>query len=127
MGTIVTSVHSVYNLGMEFAEYEAAAARTASYKKDDRDYQLMLLSMGLTGEAGEVVDKIKKLVDYDKSVLTDEKRTLLLFELGDTLWYLTQLATMFDSSLEEIAQINIEKLADRAKRGVVTKGAGDTR
>ncbi len=112
---------------MDFADYQKAAGQTASYAKNDREYILMLLSMGLAGEAGEATDKIKKLVDYDKGVLTDDKRQLLLWELGDALWYLSQLASNLGSSLEEVAKMNIKKLADRAERGVVTKGTGDTR
>lgn len=113
---------------MNFAEYEAAAARTAHYKQDTMEYKLMLLSMGLAGESGEAIDKIKKLVDYDDGgTITDEKRKVLISELGDVLWYLSQLAVQLNSSLTEVAQVNIKKLADRAERGVVTKGEGDTR
>jgi NTP pyrophosphatase (non-canonical NTP hydrolase) len=113
---------------MDFAEYETAAARTAHYKQDTMEYRLMLLSMGLAGESGEAIDKIKKLVDYaDGGTVTDEKRKILVSELGDVLWYLSQLAVELGSSLTEVAQANIAKLADRAERGVVTKGAGDNR
>ncbi|MBY0293932.1 nucleoside triphosphate pyrophosphohydrolase family protein [Patescibacteria group bacterium] len=112
---------------MEFNEYQTLAARTAIFKKDDKESKLALLGLGLGGEAGEVVDKIKKLLYYDESSLTEESRKALLTELGDALWYITQLAAEFDSSLEEIAQMNIKKLEDRASRGVVTKGEGDNR
>lgn len=112
---------------MEFDEYQKLASRTAIFKKDDTDHRLALLSMGLAGESGEVVDKIKKLLYYDEAGLTEEGRKLLLFELGDTLWYVTQLAREFNSSLEEVATMNIAKLEDRLKRGVVIKGEGDTR
>lgn len=103
-----------------------AAAKTAKFSKEDADYQLMILGLGLAGEAGEAADKIKKLVDYEKGS-TEELRSALVTELGDVLWYISQLAARFGSSLEEVAQKNIAKLADRAERGVVTKGAGDNR
>ncbi|HVY73146.1 MAG TPA: nucleoside triphosphate pyrophosphohydrolase family protein [Candidatus Paceibacterota bacterium] len=113
---------------MEFAEYEAAAGKTAKFAQDDMQYKLMLLSMGLAGESGEAIDKIKKLIDYDDgSEFAEEKKKLLVSELGDVLWYLTQLAVHLGSSLEDVAKANIAKLADRAARGVVTKGAGDNR
>lgn len=111
---------------MEFAEYEQAAGRTAKYAKDETEYKLMLLSMGLAGEAGEAIDKIKKHIDYEKGSVGDAKKALVS-ELGDVLWYLSQLAVNLDSSLEEVARANIAKLADRAQRGVVTKGEGDNR
>lgn len=112
---------------MEFEEYQKLAARTAIFNKNDKEYILSYLSMGLAGETGETIDKIKKLLHYDNGVLSDEKKNLLLWELGDVLWYLSQLAHNLDSSLEEVAKMNITKLEDRAARGVVTKGAGDTR
>lgn len=112
---------------MEFNEYQKLAARTAIFNKNDREYILSYLSMGLAGETGEAIDKLKKLLHYDNGVLTGEKRDLLLWELGDILWYLSQIAHNVDSSLEEVAKMNITKLEDRASRGVVTKGSGDTR
>ncbi|KKW32407.1 MAG: MazG nucleotide pyrophosphohydrolase domain protein [Parcubacteria group bacterium GW2011_GWA1_53_13] len=86
----------------------------------------MYLSMGLAGEAGEVIEKVKHIVRDQKSVITEEKRELLKKEIGDVLWYSSQLARAFDLSFEEIAQLNIAKLSDRAKRGVI-KSEGDTR
>jgi NTP pyrophosphatase (non-canonical NTP hydrolase) len=112
---------------MEFNEYQQLAARTSILAQDDTQYKLMLLSMGLAGESGEAIDKIKKLVNNEKGVLTDEKRSALVSELGDVLWYLSQLAVTLGSSLEDVAQANITKLAERAARGMVVKGEGDNR
>lgn len=73
-------------------------------------------ALGLAGETGEVVDNIKRLLrgDYSK----EELRPEILKELGDTLWYLTDLTIKLDSSLEEIMQINYDKVQDRKQRGV---------
>lgn len=112
---------------MQFTEYDQAAEKFASFAKDTQEYKLMLLSMGLAGETGEVVDKLKKIINNEGGVLTEEKRTAIALELGDVLWYLSQLATTCGVSLDAVAKANIAKLTDRAARGVVVKGEGDTR
>lgn len=86
----------------------------------------MYLSMGLAGEAGEVVEKLKKLVRNDSTVLTEEKKLGIASEIGDALWYLSQLALLVGVSFEEVAQMNVAKLKDRMERGVL-KSEGDNR
>ena len=80
---------------MDFDDYQTQATKTALYDPNDTTYALMYLSMGLAGESGEMVDKIKKLIrDNDGKVqmgdISEEKRELLKKELGDVLWYLSQ-------------------------------------
>lgn len=111
---------------MEFDEYQKLAARTASYNSDDQIYVLMYLCMGIAGESGEVIEKIKKIIRNDKGVISDEKRDDIKKEVGDVLWYLSEMARTLGLSFDAIAQANIKKLADRAERGVI-KGEGDTR
>jgi len=111
---------------MDFDEYQELAARTGFYNQDNREYILMYLCMGLAGESGEVIEKIKKIIRNDKGVISDEKRELLKKEIGDVLWYSSQLARALDLSFGEIATTNITKLADRTARGVI-KSEGDTR
>lgn len=82
-------------------------------------------ALGLAGETGEVVDKIKKSYRTgDKYVPVDDKAIGL--ELGDALWYLTRLARNHGFTLADIASMNIEKLEDRHKRGALG-GQGDDR
>ena len=81
---------------------------------------------GLTGEVGELINKIKKIFRDDNGTVTQEKRDYIEQELGDVLWYLAQIATEFDLSLEDIAQANLEKLQSRQKRGKIS-GSGDYR
>ncbi len=83
-------------------------------------------ALGLAGETGEVVEKVKKIMRDKEGVLTEEDRERIAQELGDVLWYLTQLATELDLRLEDIARKNLEKLLSRKKRGVL-HGEGDTR
>jgi NTP pyrophosphatase (non-canonical NTP hydrolase) len=111
---------------MEFDEYQQLASRTALYSKPDMHYKLMYLSMGIAGETGEVVEKVKKLIRPAEVVIADEKREDLKKEIGDVLWYISQMAKELGLSLEDIAQHNIKKLADRAERGVI-HSEGDTR
>lgn len=105
-------------------DYQKSALKTA--RGHDQPDELMHLVLGLVGETGEVAEKFKKLVrdhntDLAKLDLDDMKK-----ELGDTLWYLAVLADYLGVSLEEVAEKNIQKLADRQKRGVL-KGSGDNR
>ncbi len=108
---------------MTFDEYQKESRKTATYL-GKRDFWYPAL--GLAGEAGEVIEKVKKLFRDDEGVLSDERRQGLKKELGDTLWYLTQIATDAGLSLREIAEDNIEKLFSRKERGKIT-GDGDNR
>jgi NTP pyrophosphatase (non-canonical NTP hydrolase) len=83
-------------------------------------------ALGLVGEAGEVAEKIKKLI-RDKGGLVEEKdRELLKKELGDVLWYIAALADVFQIELEDIAKTNIDKLKSRQERNKIN-GSGDER
>ena len=73
-----------------------------------------------------MLKKIKKLFRNENGVLTQEYKLEIAKELGDVLWYLSQISTELNLSLEEIAQLNLEKLFDREKRGVI-KSEGDNR
>lgn len=111
---------------MNFDEYQKRAAKTATYQGKEETYRLMYLAMGLAGESGEVIEKLKKVVRNDGGNISEEKRSDLESELGDVLWYLSQLAETLDLSLQDVAEKNIAKLADRAERGVI-KSEGDRR
>lgn len=86
---------------------------------------LVYCALKLNGEAGEVAEKVGKYVRGDFE-LDDENKRLLGLEIGDVLWYCAQLARALDFTLEEIAQMNIDKLTDRVRRGVL-RGSGDNR
>ena len=83
-------------------------------------------AMGIAGEAGEVVEKWKKIVAYKDGEITDEDRLEIKKELGDVVWYVALLAHSLGLSLDEVMELNLSKLSDRKKRGV-TKGSGDNR
>ena len=79
-------------------------------------------TLGLVGEAGEVAEKIKKLIRDSNRFQNEE----IMKELGDVVFYATALANIYGRGLQEVLQLNIEKLDDRQKRGTL-KGSGDNR
>ena len=99
---------------MTFEEYQAEASQTAHYPK--RFSNLEYPTLGLTGEAGEVANIVKKIQrDFD-GVLTDDVRGKLKDELGDVLWYISACADELGLTLNEIAEFNVGKLAKRHNR-----------
>jgi NTP pyrophosphatase (non-canonical NTP hydrolase) len=102
-------------------DYQARAAATALYP---RESAVEYTALGLVGEAGEIANKVKKVLrgDYDK----DQLREMLVGEIGDVLWYAAMLARELDLDLGEIGRANLDKLASRKERGVLT-GSGDDR
>lgn len=109
---------------MELSDYQSRSRSTAVYPRAGDN--LLYPTLGLCGEAGEVAEKIKKMVRDDAGVLTGERRAALAKELGDVLWYLAQIATEADLELDAIAEANIEKLSSRQRRNVL-QGSGDDR
>lgn len=83
-------------------------------------------TLGLVGEAGEIANKVKKIIRDSGGVMTDEIRQTIAGEIGDVLWYIARLAAEVDYPLGNLAEANIAKLEDRRARGVVT-GSGDNR
>jgi NTP pyrophosphatase (non-canonical NTP hydrolase) len=109
---------------MLISEYQELSRRTATYPGAGDN--IVYPTLGLAGEAGEVAEKVKKLLRDDAGVLSDERRSALAGELGDVLWYVAQVATEADLDLEQIAQGNLDKLLSRQRRGVLS-GSGDQR
>ena len=108
----------------EFATYQQESRKTWSLIHTD--HPIVYPTLGLVNEAGEVAGKVKKIFRDKGGVITEADRQALKGELGDVLWYLTQICTELDLTLEEIAAHNLEKLFDRLERGVI-RGDGDER
>jgi NTP pyrophosphatase (non-canonical NTP hydrolase) len=106
------------------SDYQTRSRVTAVYPNAGDN--LVYPTLGLAGEAGEVAEKVKKLIRDDAGVLSDERRAAIAKELGDVLWYVAQVATEAGLDLDEIAAANLEKLLSRAQRGVL-QGSGDDR
>lgn len=109
---------------MHLRDYQRQAAGTALYP--NRGQNPIYPTLGLAGEAGEVCEKVKKVIrdrggDFDAESIAAIKK-----ELGDVLWYVAMLADELGLSLEEIGRENIEKLVSRRERGMLG-GNGDER
>lgn len=107
-------------------EYQRLAGRTAEYPGRGAQPIAAYPALGLAGEAGEVCEQIKKALRDDGGRITPQRHDALKKELGDVLWYLAALAFELDLDLGDIAQTNLDKLADRKARGVL-QGSGDAR
>jgi NTP pyrophosphatase (non-canonical NTP hydrolase) len=109
---------------MDFKEYQDKSRETALYPNLGKNF--IYPTLGLVGEAGEIAEKIKKVIRDNNSEIDDERVNNLKKELGDVLWYLAQLSTELGLSLDDVAKTNILKLQSRKKRGVIG-GDGDNR
>ena len=109
---------------MRLSEYQALSRATAVYP--DAGDNLLYPTLGLCGEAGEVAEKVKKMIRDDGGVLSAERRAALAKELGDVLWYVAQLATEAGLELDVVAEDNLHKLLSRRRRNVL-QGSGDDR
>jgi NTP pyrophosphatase (non-canonical NTP hydrolase) len=110
---------------MTFDEYQKAALTTAITNPDPL-MDKTIWAMGIAGEAGEVIEKWKKIVAYKDGIINNDDKAELSKELGDVVWYIALLANSLGLSFDEIMKNNLKKLADRKKRGV-QKGSGDNR
>jgi len=112
-------------MGLTFDEYQRFTHETAVYPYVGSGHTTALayLGLGLAGEAGEVANKIKKLIrDGDDPEMRHQIRT----ELGDVIWYLARLSDELGTSLKAVAASNRLKLQSRKDRGVIG-GSGDHR
>ena len=106
------------------ALYQEKACETAIFPKNKA---MEYLTLGLTGEAGEIANKVKKFIC--DGAAKDEylaKRIEIGYEIGDVLWYCAVLAEELDMNLGHIMENNLQKLADRKARGTLS-GSGDNR
>ena len=113
---------------MEFDTYQKQAAKYDLFEADGdlKGVGFIEKVLGLTGEAGEVADKIKKVLRDKDGVVSDEDRGLIVKELGDTLWYIAAIARYLDVDLSEVAGGNLAKLESRYQRNQL-HGEGDKR
>lgn len=103
---------------MGLNEYQKAASKTAIYKPE---HSILYPALGLAGEAGEVANKVKKMLrdgDFDREAIAAE--------VGDVLWYLAALSRDLNIEMHDLAMGNLEKLYGRKARGTL-KGSGDKR
>ena len=111
---------------MNLNEYQQKAISTAIYPSRGSLLGMIYCTLKLNGEAGEVAEKIGKILRDNNGKMSDEKRIELIKELGDVLWYIANLADELSVSLDDVANINLEKLAQR-KANNTLHGSGDNR
>lgn len=104
-------------------EYYKTARSTAIYPST---HSVVYPTLGLTGEAGEVSDKVKKIIRDKGGVFTNQDRLDIVKELGDVLWYIANAAGDLGYTLEDVAYFNMAKLESRRLRNTL-QGSGDNR
>tara|TARA_A100001388_G_scaffold6445_1_gene4649 strand:- start:295 stop:624 length:330 start_codon:yes stop_codon:yes gene_type:complete len=109
---------------MDFKTYQKKARVTALYPNLGSNY--IYPTLGLVGEAGEVAEKVKKVIRDKNGIFDDESKKAIKKELGDVLWYLSNLSTEFGFELDDIASENLVKLKLRSSRNTIS-GSGDER
>ena len=108
---------------MDFQDYQQKARETAIYPSE---HSILYPTLGLCGEAGEVAEKVKKVIRDKGGEFDETDRMNIRKELGDVLWFIAQMANELEVPLSVIARRNLDKLTSRQERGVL-KGSGDNR
>lgn len=111
---------------MTVNEYQLKAHSFADYYKPTQTCNYCYPVMGLTEEAGEVSGKYAKAIRDCNGVIDNERREEIIKELGDVTWFVAELCTLLNVSIEEVMQKNIDKLTSRKERNVI-HGNGDNR
>ena len=115
---------------LEYAEFVQSV--TSEYSKDNmsmlsrmeemsmadgvKTSHLLTAALGLTGEAGEFADHVKKIFFHGKAY-DDDRREAMILELGDVMWYVMQACEALEVSLEEVVYDNVDKLSERHPDG----------
>jgi NTP pyrophosphatase (non-canonical NTP hydrolase) len=110
---------------MTFEEYQRESRKTARYPEIHGN-KFIYPAMGVAGEAGEFMEKVKKMFRDDDGILTEKRKDEIVKELGDIMWYISQVCTDLGIDLEEVPKQNLEKLMSRMERNVLN-GDGDYR
>lgn len=113
-------------LELTLNRYQKEATKTAIYPGQGTFQGLIYTSLGLGGEAGETLNKVKKILRDCNGVLTENKKKAIVGEIRGCLWYVAACATELGVDLGDIAQDNLNELSSRQERNVLT-GDGDNR
>ena len=109
-----TNESNKYKKVSDLDMYQQVAKTTAIYP---REQAIIYPTLGLTGEAGEVANKVKKIIRDGTNKNNENLVQEISSEIGDCLWYIAVLADDVGIKLSDIANSNLEKLLDRANRG----------
>lgn len=110
---------------MTLDEYQKQALTTViSSESEFKD--LLHWVLGINGEAGEIAEKVKKIIRDKQGEVSEDDKAEMAKEIGDVLWYLAVFAHHLGVSFDDVAKQNLEKLASRQQRGTLG-GSGDNR
>jgi len=109
---------------MTFKEYQVSSQKTALYPNKGNNF--VYPTLGLSGETGEVAEKVKKIIRDKNGIVEEIDREEIKKELGDVLWYMSQIASELGLDLDAVAQTNLDKLMSRLERNMIG-GSGDNR
>lgn len=107
-------------------EFERYQEFVNSMKIYPEQYKTIYPALGLAGEAGEIAEKVKKVLRDNEGEWTDATKAAVLDELGDPLFYIAALADDLGYTLHQVMENNVSKLTSRKARGVLG-GSGDDR
>lgn len=107
---------------MTLNDYQIEVVKTSIPNCESYSY----LALAICGEAGEVAEKVKKVLRDKNGQFFSPDLTGIALELGDVLWYLSVMAKRLGFTLEEIANLNLEKIKSRVDRGTL-HGCGNER
>lgn len=110
---------------MTLNEYQKQALTTAMHTNNEFK-DLLHWVLGITGESGEIAEKMKKIIRDKNSKVSKADKIELAKEIGDVLWYLAVFSDQLGVSFDEVAKENLAKLKSRKVRGTL-QGSGDNR
>lgn len=122
----VLATDGIESMDARTAGFDLYQHKTAKYAVYPQARRVEYVTLGLTSEAGEVAGKVKKVLRDNNGVLSDEHREQIMAELGDVLWYVSQLCNELGVRMADVADGNIAKLEDRLQRNQI-HGSGDNR
>lgn len=134
------------SVGISANEYQQLCLKTAIYDKNLKFYPVLglsgesaevtekllemlyksMLMMEINSRTGKISEKVKKIYRDKNGLFSEEDRLTIAKELGDLNWYSAVLAHEMGYTLEEIMQMNLDKLKSRQERNVIS-GSGDDR
>lgn len=109
---------------MTFKEFQDETQRTAVYPDKGNNFLYPLI--GIMGESGEIAEKIKKIWRDKGNIVNPEDKLEITKEIGDVLWYLSQLSSELGIDFNGVAELNIKKIQSRVERQKIN-GKGDNR
>jgi len=120
---------------MKFSFYQRKAHETAQYPiivvfsqdlQQKTSVPFLYPAIGVSSEAGELLEKVKKIIRNNNGVINQNEITEITKEIGDVLWYLSELCSCFNLNMDDIAKNNLDKLRKRNEEGTI-KSSGDNR